>query len=1432
MELLQKATAGLYACCTPFLLYRCSKTGRGAAPRRARVMRILALSALSGVLIEAVVERKITKAVAFAAFCALQCAEVAQAPDNCSPESLVCGFVFTLVELTHALLAPSPPALATVPAVILAWVLNLESGSRNPTDYEAASVFGKINMSFVENMINVASVRGLRTPDLAGAPARLQTAEAHLRFTAILRDTHGKRRVLKAMLYASRGRIVAMLVLETVSDILTYRSPYFLAQFLRLLRVPPPSNVYGRAAFYVLGLSCTRILTQGLLGLRQLLSNNVLLESRAALMQTIFEKALRLDRKAAQEYGAARIMNLLNVDTIIVQTAYSRFSTLVNTVLNFALCLTQLQLFLGSSIWAASPLYLLYVIFSAWATRRKTHRFPEMMKARDDRAKSTITAIRNIKSLKLYAWEAPFAEQVRRDREAELDVRRKYLKIDVLFESITSQLDSVALAFVFVAFLVRTDQPLTPELVFPVLSLMSLVSYPLFAFPRAITALSRAFTSQSRINDFLLQPDATMRNYTRVDAASAGTDCGRVDASDVAVAWDTKVVVAGLNLHLRRGDLCCVTGPVGAGKSTLLQALCGQAEVVRGRVSVYGTMAYCSQKPWLQFKTIKENILFGLKEDAEYYRRVLKACAFDTDLALLPSGDDTEIGEKGVTLSGGQQARVALARAVYSRADVVVLDDVLSALDARVAGHVIRELFSPSGLLAHSTVVVSSHSQALLAISSHVVQLDAGRVVYSGLAQDADGANGTSDVDGTSNVSGTSDASDVDETSQSLSLDSDGDRETKGVPRVETARAQEIRGQGPPPPPRPVAEFEMSIPEPKPEVETDIPVMKVFTQYMKAAGRRLALVAFVALLCAVLADSAVSIWLGVWSEQGLVGLAASRFYLQVYLGMLCFAGLSFALSYYTNMGTLALRASRVLHDRMLQAVMAAPLAYFERTSVGSIMNSFTGDVNTVDTTLPSMMYGFVRTLITLVVNSAVTIAGAPFLVVIAVPLVAKYNRYRRRFVACSKQLQKLSRGSRGPILSMIEESVQGRAVVSVFGRGAAFLHAYERRSDYFMRTSFLKSAMRRWLNYRIALMSAVLVLGSGASVFGGVRLGLMPVSFAGVVMFSVQKLGRWLSYIISSWSDLEVSFVAAERVLDNIAMEPEGAFEGGAPPDWLADGVVKFSDFSTRFRGDLPCVLRNISLEIGAGEKVGVVGRTGAGKSSLALAVFRVLNASSGALYIDHLNTADLGLHTLRRALSIIPQDAQILQGTLRQNIDPFSENSDARVWAVLRACHLDAHFDTLAFALDEGGANISAGMAQLVCLARALLRPSKVLVLDEATASVDNATDQQVQATIRSAFADRTIITIAHRVDTVLDCDRVLVLDHGRVVEFAPPAELVARRGLFYKILHGHAETGDAGAENDAGTAVGTCAETGTETGTVTASMGVKIDEESRART
>lgn len=1283
-----------------------------------------------------------------------------------SPELLIFWSWRAVLEFSRLISFPCYLNFLVSATTTGALACELGSCPAQPKGFDDATVFARINMTYLQPMLKLGADKVLNAHDMPAIPSSLDAAKCFTKYQQTLEsyDSNSKNRVILALLSSEKYKIFFLLCVDVLSDVSSYITPLILSFFLGALQDYRDSigPVYP-ALYFATGLGAVSILNSALKGVYGVMTAIIFQSMRSALIQAVYYKAMKLEPGSRQHFDSAKIMNLINVDCSTVQMAYSQVTTLVSAPVGLVVCVIQLWFFLGKSTLASIPIYLFYVPFISYTTRQLMRRFPEMMKAKDSRTKSTMNIVRNIKSLKLYAWEEPFVDRVKTDRENELAVQQKYLRYSVSQNAVSSLLDDLVATAVFIAFLYFTDSALTAQIVFPAISMLSLVSGPLFSLPAAISSLGRAWTSQQRINELLSCEEENWENYHKVRHPSPLV---HVEKAKVAWCQEGPVALPEISLSLKAGELCCVLGRVGSGKTALIKTLCGQMFVQAGSVTISERIAYCCQEPWLQYKSIRENILFGQTYEKDWYELVLASCDLYSDLASFNEGDAVEIGEKGIRLSGGQKARVALARAVYSRAEVYLLDDVLSAVDEHVSNHLLEHLLSPNGILAGKTIILATNSGRPLKYASRVVCLSDGIIAYDGPPK-ADAVHHFNSAT----------------TSQGIILPS------KDFNRFEALQPLAV--------PFPMSEKTAYEPETKAQSEflLDTPILKVFGRYLESAGLKVAGLSVFLILLSVLLPNLIMVWLTLWSDRGLSGLYESRWYLMGYLILSVASAIAIVCGYYVYNGVLVIRASRTLHNKMLERVTRAPMSFFEQTAIGTVMNRFTGDIMGVDTGMPRLLYAFARSLIGCLISISIAIFGAPFILVVLVPALSRYNSYRQLFVPTARQMQKLSSSSRGPILSFVEESIKGIATVSAFGLRPLFKDGYQLRSNYWMHVTFTRSTLRRWLQFRIQVISAILTVSAALALTYMVSYWSIQVGVAGIVLHSIRLAINRLSWIVQAWTDLEVNSVAVERVLQYIEMPneaPEHNLNCIIPSNWPDEGIIKATNYSTKFHPNQPDVLHRLNFTFGANEKIGIVGRTGAGKSTLTLALFRIIEKTEGDMAIDGVNTAEIGLKDLRSRLSIIPQDAQVFKGTLRSNLDPLGEVDDARLWQVLELCHLKDHFSRnsnhgLETVLSEGGENISRGQAQLICLGRALLRPTKVLVLDEATASVDAETDSLVQQTIRNEFSDRTIITVAHRINTLDNCDRILLMEKGEVREFDTYTKLMESRGAFWRLVNSH---------------------------------------------
>ncbi|CAO2644872.1 ATP-binding cassette sub-family C member 3 [Lemmus lemmus] len=1017
-----------------------------------------------------------------------------------------------------------------------------------------------------------------------------------------------------------------------------------------------------------------------------------------------------------------------------------------------------------------------------------------------------------IKVLKLYAWEPSFLEQVEGIRQGELHLLRKgaYLQaISTFIWVCTPFLVTLITLGVYVC--VDESNVLDAEKAFVSLSLFNILKIPLNMLPQLISGLTQASVSLKRIQDFLNQDELDPQCVERKTISPGYA----ITVHDGTFTWaqDLPPALHSLNIQIPKGSLVAVVGPVGCGKSSLVSALLGEMEKLKGTVSVKGSVAYVPQQAWIQNCTLQENVLFGQPMRPKRYQQALETCALLADLDVLPGGDQTEIGEKGINLSGGQRQRVSLARAVYSDANIFLLDDPLSAVDSHVAKHIFDQVIGPEGVLAGKTRVLVTHGISFLPQTDFIIVLADGQVSEMGHYSDLLQHNGSfanflrnyaPDEDQKDNEV----LQDADEevllVEDTLSTHTDlTDNEPsmykvrKQFMRQMSSMSSEGENQNRPVPKRHMnpSEKEMQVMKAKETgaliteetAETGNVKMNVFWDYARSVGLYTTLA--ICLLYAGQSAAAIgaNVWLSAWTNDAVVdgqqNNTSQRLGVYAALGIL--QGLLVMLSAFT-MVVGSVQAARLLHAALLHNKIRSPQSFFDTTPSGRILNRFSKDIYVIDEVLAPTILMLFNCFFTSISTLVVIVASTPLFIVVVLPLAVLYGFVQRFYVATSRQLKRLESISRSPIFSHFSETITGTGVIRAYGRIEDFKVLCDTKVDTNQKSSYPYIASNRWLGVHVEFVGNCVVLF--AALFAVIGRNSLNPGIVGLSVSYALQITLALNWMIRMMSDLESNIIAVERVKEYSKTETEAPWviEGNrAPEGWPTRGAVEFRNYSVRYRPGLELVLKNLTLRVQGGEKVGIVGRTGAGKSSMTLCLFRILEAAEGEICIDGLNVARIGLHDLRSQLTIIPQDPILFSGTLRMNLDPFGRYSEEDIWRALELSHLHAFVSSqpagLDFQCSEGGDNLSVGQRQLVCLARALLRKSRVLVLDEATAAIDLETDDLIQGTIRTQFQDCTVLTIAHRLNTIMDYNRVLVLDKGVVAEFDSPTNLIAAEGIFY---------------------------------------------------
>ncbi|GJE85249.1 multidrug resistance-associated ABC transporter [Phanerochaete sordida] len=1117
----------------------------------------------------------------------------------------------------------------------------------------------------------------------------------------------------------------------------------------------------------------------------------------------------------------AQIMTLMTTDVDRVSEFAWHIFTLVDSPIEVVIGTLFLYNLLGVSCFFGLAVTCLFLPLNHFAGKVVVGAQDNLMKARDERVALMNEILGGIRMLKFMAWERSFEARVLKIRDRELKYQKLNYSIETLWNAIWNGSPILVTLVAFWHFAVYRGQVLTPSIAFTSISVFNEMKFALNALPETLINMLQSLVSARRIEKYLggaevahVVPLATQDPRIALQSATITWPQDRArGGSAPPTAASTprqKFVLVDLSLEFPQGALSLVCGKLGSGKTLLLLALLGEADLLTGQLLcprsppdilasftgkdtpaeewvVAGVCAYVPQSAWLRNASIRDNILFDLPYVEERYQKTLEVCALLSDLQILEDGDMSEIGERGVNLSGGQKARVSLARAVYSRASVLLLDDVLSAVDAHTAHHLYYECLKGDLMRGRTVILVSHHVQLCAPGAAYVVALDNGRLQFAG-----DQATfQSSGVLATLSQSGAADAADTKEEAAVPAVEEIADEKLAhaaedGSETASTAAATAVDGDAAPPAkkaPRKLVEEEKRAVG---RISKDI-----WTTYLDACGGWAYWVVFgSALIIAAASPVLENGWLKIWSGSALETeeQKPASYYITVY-AIITFAGLIVTTARWFVLYRGGIHASRVLYQRLLEGVLFANIRFHDTVSRGRLLNRFGKDFEGVDSSLPdnfgrSVMYALSATTTFVVIT---IVGGLPFCIA-AVFIAFLYYSVGKVYGQTSRDMRRLDSVTRSPLYSIYGETIAGVTVIRAFGASSKFLRDMLCCVDTNSNPYYWMWGANRWLSARFNLLSAA-VVGSTAVV--AVLTPGIPASTAGFALAFASTVMGDLLFMVRRFVGLEQSMVAVERIKEytEVKREPPEFLEPRPAASWPEKGEIKVEDLVIKYAPELPAVLHNITFEIKPGEKVGVLGRTGSGKSTLALSFFRFVEPTEGRIVVDGVNISNVGLTDLRSRLTIIPQDPTILSGTLRSSLDVFNEYQDAEIYEALRRVHLIPSDDStedpetvnanvfrnLDSPVSEGGDNFSTGEKQLLCMARAILKRTKVLLMDEATASVDYATDELIGKTIRHEFAESTILTIAHRLRTIIDYDRVLLLDQGRIAEFDKPATLLA---------------------------------------------------------
>ncbi|KAG0039221.1 hypothetical protein BGZ82_009166 [Podila clonocystis] len=1380
-----------------------------------------------------------------------------------------------------------------------AWPRGYTQVQQRATDvqaYDKANLASQLTFYFFQPIVSLAARQQMLLPsDIANQiPEEYKTASGYSQLSeswsrrvsaycrATLTNPEAKKPSLFATIFiAYRRPLIPIVLIHIALPFIQYLSPVLLG--LLLDYVETSSEEDAKPLSYGVALAAGMFIAAMVMSLMYAYKMKTVFlvstEIRAGLIAMIYRKALKLSPDARRVSSTGQITNHVAVDAELWEDGISCLSAWISIPFDLAICLTMLYRLLGWSFTAGLATFVALIPVQAWRATVYEGLEEDRMKATDERVRITSEVLASIKIVKLYGWEEAFKQRILKTKRKELDILYRSGIVEAAISLVFASSSIICSLVTFATYVTIGHGTLTPKTVFVSIALFDMLHDPICRLAEGTTDTISIVVATNRIQRFLFREeidDAQVKRTERTDSSqpaieikdavfswTSGNPASKDDdeenndddddsdenqpllsqtdrdAESRTPAEPAAPALRNINLSLVPRTLTAVVGRVGQGKSSLLSAIIGEMYKLEGTITVRDRIAYVPQQAWIFNATLRDNVLFGRAYDQERYRLVISACGLEPDLAFLAGGDMTEIGERGINLSGGQKQRVSLARAAYQDAEIYLLDDPLSAVDAHVDQHLWQNLVGPEGLLKSKTRLLVTHGINHLNNVDQIILLKDGQVAEMGhyeelmtakqafyqLIKDYSHKHGAkrhrrnsqapSDRQPSNDTTlGTpatdSEASSVLDSDDNLTVeDSEGPEEDLKKNKSEDVFAKDDEEEGL------IAEEIIK----KGGVE-----WRLVKAYAKAGNIKIVIAAAVTMVVIELCSVGTRFWLKHWTTKTPEELVES---MALFLGVQTALTLSYALLFivfiYLIFCMMRIRASEVIHRRLLTTIVRLPMSFYDTTPLGRILNRFTTDLFSIDEHLPwkflDLSYltaNVASELIIISVTLPAFLFAVPILLVIYY-LIQWYGLW------ASRSLKRINSVAISPVYQHLDETLNGVATIRAMNMQNQFITENANRVDYSLNTFIAYVYCNRWVEIRLQTVSAIIIfIVALIAVFG--RQYLDP-SVVGLTLSYAIGLTVNMMWLVRDYSEWQSHLVAIERVqeyTDKKTEAPEFLGVEHLPPQWPAEGRVAFKNYSARYREGLDLVVKNLSFDVQPCEKIGIVGRTGAGKSSLTLSLFRIIEAANshwakacdnsgyhdkkleqggytpeeeredgGSIEIDGVDISTLGLTDLRRHLAIIPQDPTLFAGTVRENLDPFQEQPDTDLWEALERAHLKDYIRTLpgglSYEVSQNGDNFSVGQRSLICLARALLRKSKILILDEATAAVDVETDELIQRTIREEFRDRTVLTIAHRIKTVMDADKILVMEQGRVVEYAAPRDLLDRgdESLFYRLAH-----------------------------------------------
>ncbi|CAL0323892.1 unnamed protein product [Lupinus luteus] len=1259
-------------------------------------------------------------------------------------------------------------------------------GDDTVTPFSNAGIFSILTFSWVGPLISLGNKKTLDLEDVPQLDSRNSIVETFPTFRDNLEADYGAdnnvttHKLAKSLVLSAWKEILFTGFLALLNTLASYVGPYLIDSFVQYLDGKRLFENQGymlvSAFFFAKLIEC---LTQRHEAFRL---QQIGIRIRALLVTMIYNKSLSLSCQSRKDHTSGEIINFMAVDAETVGGFTWSIHNLWLVPLQVMLALLILYKNLGLASFAAfiATILIMLLNFPLASFQKKFQ--SKLMESKDTRMKATSEVLRNMRILKLQGWEMKFLSKITEFRKTEQGWIKKYL-FTLSISALVFWCTPMFVSAVSFGTCILIGIPLESGKILSALATFRILQDSIYGIPDTISAIAQTKVSLDRISSFLRLQD---QQLDAVESLAPGSSNTTIEIVDGNFSWDLSspnTALKNINLKVSNGMNVAVCGTVGSGKSTLLSCMLGEVPKISGILKMCGSKAYVTQSPWIQSGKIEDNILFGKEMDRDWYEKVLQACSLKKDLEILPFGDQTVIGERGINMSGGQKQRIQIARALYQDADIYLFDDPFSAVDAHTGSHLFKECLM--GLLSSKTVVYVTHQVEFLPSADLILVMKDGNITECGKYADlmnsgsefmelvgaheqALSALNSQDEEITSNEKSTLE--------QDANVSGDLDVIEKDSKNDKTDVKSEPIGQ--------LVQEE--------EREKGKVGFSVYWSYITMAyGGALIPVILLAQILFQVLQIGSNYWMA-WAtpiSSDVEAPVGEITVIAVYVG-LSFGSALFILARLSILIIVGFETATILFNKMHHCIFRAAMSFFDSTPSGRILNRASTDQSAVDTDIPYQFNGLSLSLIQLFGIIVVMSQVAWQVFIVFIPVIAISICYQQHYIPSARELSRLLGVSKAPIIQHFAETISGISTIRSFDQQSRFEQSNMKLNDAYSRPWFNIAGAMEWLCFRLDMLSSI-TFAFSLIVLISIPQGVIDPAMAGLAVTYGLKLNMIQAWVIWTICNLENKIISVERMLQYtcIPSEPSLIVEENRPdPSWPSYGRVDIHDLQVRYAPHLPLVLRGLTCTFPGGLRTGIVGRTGSGKSTLIQALFRIVDPIAGRVMIDGIDITAIGLHDLRSKLSIIPQDPTMFEGTVRSNLDPLEEYSDEQIWEALDKCQLGDEVRNKEGKLDstvsENGENWSMGQRQLVCLGRVLLKKSKILVLDEATASVDTATDNLIQQTLKQHFTNSTIITIAHRITSVIDSNMVLLLNQGLIEEYDTPTTLLENKSSSFAQL------------------------------------------------